>query len=152
MFVVVVVGVGDRMVVVAAVVVYMAHIQYISYSPHFIFFIYVHLLCTFIIYIYFYFFYIFFSFFYIFLPFFNFFFNFFHLFFTIFICLFFISGHSCNLLLNDTKVVFLTKLTNPVQYTEKLLEIYDDVLTRYIHGEGYHNEVGRMCVYVRECV
>ena len=53
-------------------------------------------------------------------------------------------GHSCNLLLSDTKVFFLTKLTNPSQYSEKVQEICADLSARFIKGRGYENEDGNI--------
>ena len=46
-------------------------------------------------------------------------------------------GHSCNLLLNNTKIHFLTKLTNPEMYAGVLKNIYDDVVANYDPRQGY---------------
>lgn len=53
-------------------------------------------------------------------------------------------GHSCNLLLNDTKVFFLTKLINPAQYTERLKEISTDIDTRFLKDVGYQHDDGKV--------
>jgi phospholipid-translocating P-type ATPase (flippase) len=53
-------------------------------------------------------------------------------------------GHSCNLLLNDTKVFFLTKLINPAQYTERLKEISTDIDTRFLKDIGYQHDDGKI--------
>lgn len=54
------------------------------------------------------------------------------------------SGHSCNLLLSDTKVFFLTKLSSPSQYSEKLQEIHDDLSARFTKDVGYKSEDGNL--------
>ena len=46
-------------------------------------------------------------------------------------------GHSCNLLLNNTKVHFLTKLSNIEMYAAALKNIYDDVVAKYDPNQGY---------------
>ena len=51
-------------------------------------------------------------------------------------------GHSCNLLLADTKVHFLTRINTPLQYAERLREVYDDVSLKFIPGQGYRNDDG----------
>ena len=53
-------------------------------------------------------------------------------------------GHSCNLLLNDTKVFFLTKLINPAQYAERLKEISTDIDTKFLKDVGYQHEDGKV--------
>mmetsp|Transcript_15593 Transcript_15593/g.14932 ORF Transcript_15593/g.14932 Transcript_15593/m.14932 type:complete len:1139 (-) Transcript_15593:763-4179(-) len=49
-------------------------------------------------------------------------------------------GHSCNLLLNDTKVFFLTKLNNKEEYATRLEEIFNEVSTKWVSGRGFENE------------
>ena len=51
-------------------------------------------------------------------------------------------GHSCNLLLNDTYVHFLTKLTSPDMYAERLDQIYQEVLMKYDPTKGYRHKDG----------
>ena len=46
-------------------------------------------------------------------------------------------GHSCNLLLNNTKVHFLTKLTSPEMYAGVLKNVYNDVVANYDPIQGY---------------
>ena len=51
-------------------------------------------------------------------------------------------GHSCNLLLNDTFVHFLTKLTSPEMYAERLEQIYQEVLLKYDATKGFQQPNG----------
>lgn len=51
-------------------------------------------------------------------------------------------GHSCNLLMGNTKIFFLTKLSNPAQYAEKLEEIGGEIENRYVKGRGFEHEDG----------
>lgn len=53
-------------------------------------------------------------------------------------------GHSCNLLMSDTKIFFLTKLTTTDQYYAKLHEISTDINSRYEFGRGYEHEDGKV--------
>lgn len=49
-------------------------------------------------------------------------------------------GRSCNLILADTKIYFMTQITNPADYSVKLKTVYDDVMAHYVEGQGYmHN-------------
>jgi phospholipid-translocating P-type ATPase (flippase) len=49
-------------------------------------------------------------------------------------------GHSCNLILNNTKTFFLTKVPSEAQYTEQLREIHDDIVKNTSGGNGYLDE------------
>lgn len=46
-------------------------------------------------------------------------------------------GHSCNLLLNDTKCFFLTKANTADEYNTRLREIFDDIEKNIVDGRGY---------------
>ena len=52
-------------------------------------------------------------------------------------------GHSCNLLLNDTYIHFLTKLTSPDMYAERLDQIYQEVLLKYDATKGFQHTNGQ---------
>lgn len=53
-------------------------------------------------------------------------------------------GHSCNLLMSDTKIFFLTKLTATDQYYAKLHVISTDINSRCEHEDGKVTEVALM--------
>lgn len=46
-------------------------------------------------------------------------------------------GHSCNLLLSDTKTFFCTKMESSLTYTRRLEEIYNDIMANTEEGVGY---------------
>ena len=49
-------------------------------------------------------------------------------------------GRSCNLLLADTKVIFLTQLRSREAYNAKLKEVYDDIQAKWTPGAGYREQ------------
>ena len=46
-------------------------------------------------------------------------------------------GHSCNLLANDTKTFYISKINSAQEYHDKLEEIYNKVFANYVKGVGY---------------
>lgn len=46
-------------------------------------------------------------------------------------------GISCNLLLDDTKLFFLTRITSAEAYNNALQGVYDDILSHTVEGKGY---------------
>ena len=55
-------------------------------------------------------------------------------------------GHSCNLLLADTKEFFVTKLNDAKAYAKQLQMVHDDITANFEKGKGYTDPVTRKVV------
>jgi len=49
-------------------------------------------------------------------------------------------GHSCNLLLADTKIFFITKIDDAKSYADQLRTVHDDIVNNFEPGRGYRDQ------------